>query len=268
MPRDSEGIWLVARRAGRIVGTCYGELAPGKAAAMFPPALSDGEPVCTGRRLLRALEGKLIGIRAQIDFFHALATSDQCEDAEVLKAAGFEPLGTTLHMTCSTEIPTAAGLTRLDFAVFNGSPSSWARLESVFDETCTKTLDFPELNLIDYGNRSLSGYREAGVFQPELWQIAKLDGEDVGCVLVNALDEPGICQLVYCGLTPAARNRGLGTELAARARQLAATHGAKQLVVSVDQRNRSAIAAYRRAGFCLTDQQTLFVKRRTNPASD
>lgn len=264
--QTSNAIWLVGRRNNQIVGTCRGELAPGQTAAVFPPTLADSEPPKTGRSLLTALEEKLSSEGAPVRFLHALTDSDRCVDPEVLKAAGFKALGEILHMTCRAETIGQSEESRLEFEAFVDNPTSWRRLANVFEQTCQGTRDFPELNCLQSTFQTLDGYRDVGRFHPELWQFAKLEGNDVGCLLLNELQQPDICQVVYCGLVPGVRLRRLGKELARRCNLIAGTYGAKRVVLSVDKRNHAAIRAYEVAGFSVTDQQMLFFKDITKGA--
>ena len=256
----AKAIWLVARRGSQVVGTCRGELASSQTAALFPPTLQKQESWTTGRLLLEILEEKLTREGSPIRLLQALTTSAQDVDAEVLKAAGFTALGGVVHMTCRSDIPALPGKPCLELEPFVDSPTNWNRLERVYEQTCVGTRDFPELDLLS-GIELLKGYQSVGHFREELWQFAKLDGHDIGCLLVNELNEPEVCQLVYCGLIPAVRSRGLGKELANLGERLAARQGAKQLVLSVDKRNSPAIAAYQAAGFFIADQRFLFVKQ-------
>lgn len=262
-PQTSNAIWLVGRRDDQVVGTCRGELAPGQTAAVFAPTLAESEPPTTGRILLEVLEEKLSSEGAPVRFLHALTDSDQYVDGEVLKAAGFQELGEILHMNCRAETFRQSEESRMEFESFVDAPTSWSRLANVFEQTYRGTHDFPELNCLQTAAKSLEGYRDVGRFHPELWQFAKLEKNDVGCLLLNELHEPDVWQLVYCGLISSVRGRGLGKELAKRGRQLVGVHGAKQVVLSVDRRNQAAIRAYEVAGFCVTDQQVLFVKHKT-----
>jgi ribosomal protein S18 acetylase RimI-like enzyme len=264
--QTSNAIWLVGRRDSQVVGTCRGELAPGQTAAVFPPTLAESELPTTGRILLNALEEKLSGKGEPVRFLHALTGLDQYVEREVLKAAGFQALGEVLHMTCRVETIGRSEESRLEFEAFVDNPTSWNRLANVFEQTCQGTSDFPELNCLQSATQSLDGYRDVGRFHPELWQFVKLEGNDVGCLLLNELDQPDVCQVVYCGLIPSVRLCGLGKELARRCKQIAGTHSAKRVVLSVDKRNHAAIRAYESAGFRVTDQQMLFFKDITKEA--
>ena len=59
----------------------------------------------------------------------------------------------------------------------------------------------------------LSGYRTTGVFDPQRWLLVRQDGEDVGCLLLADHPTSSQWELVYMGLVPEVRGRGLGIEL-------------------------------------------------------
>lgn len=113
--------------------------------------------------------------------------------------------------------------------------------------TYADTLDCPGL----YGLRdpmdTLHGHLAAGTPIPELWCIVHVDGRDAGVLFVA--DQQNVCDLVYVGLLPFARGRGIGRLLMQTlVHQLDATQR-NRIRLSVDQSNTPALALYASLGF-------------------
>lgn len=272
-------LWLTAKRRGQIVGTCWGESAPGRTATVFPPTLARLEPFTTGRVLLQSVADHF-RTRHGVRLVYVLLPPERSSQEFLLESAGFQRLGTTLHMVgpaanpredgriftasemdcpCDRSIPSDRE-SLLEFEPCDASTEGMSRLARTFAQTCDQTLDFPELHRWLDAEQSLDGYRQVGHFRPDLWHIIRLGGNDVGCLLLNELDEPGAVQLTYLGLIPAVRGVGRCRDAVRFGRMLAGQRGARHLMLTVDQRNTPAVNCYRAAGFAVRDRHTLFAK--------
>ena len=63
--------------------------------------------------------------------------------------------------------------------------------------------------------------KASGEFRPELWQIARHEDDDVGCLLVNLHPDVKHAEIVYLAVVPEVRGRGWGLELTRHAQWLA-----------------------------------------------
>ena len=106
----------------------------------------------------------------------------------------------------------------------------------------------------------LDGYRPNGPFDPARWLIVQADGADVGCLLLA--DQPRFDQweLMYIGVVPEARGRGLGLAMVRHAQWMAAQAGRQRLVLAVAADNHPAIAMYAAAGFITWDIRSIFLR--------
>jgi len=90
-------------------------------------------------------------------------------------------------------------------------------------------------------------HKATGTFRPSAWHLAIADRNPVGIVLVNSLGGRG--ELVYLGVAPEARGKGLGRTLLARAIADTARMGLPVLGLAVDVENEPAMRLYAGAGF-------------------
>ncbi|MCC7082842.1 MAG: GNAT family N-acetyltransferase [Burkholderiales bacterium] len=81
------------------------------------------------------------------------------------------------------------------------------------------------------------------------WELATLNGQPVGFSSCLLTTEPGELKLDKLYVDPARQATGIGSQLLQSVRARARNLGCRRLVLAVNKRNASAIAAYRRWGF-------------------
>jgi ribosomal protein S18 acetylase RimI-like enzyme len=114
--------------------------------------------------------------------------------------------------------------------------------------TYERSLDCPGLNGLRDIEDVLAGHKASGEFDPRLWG-ALCEGDRPLGVLLLARAAPGeTMELVYLGLSPAARGRGLGDVMMRQALAATAADGAARLSLAVDSENAPALKLYYRHG--------------------
>ena len=83
---------------------------------------------------------------------------------------------------------------------------------SVLQATYAGSLDMPELEGARALDDILESHRAAGRFVAERWQLGRVIGEPEAAAVLLLAEVPGrnVWEVIYLGLTPAARGRGLG----------------------------------------------------------
>lgn len=93
------------------------------------------------------------------------------------------------------------------------------------------------------------------------WRIAETsDGSLVGFAIPSAT--PHSRNVGYLGVLPELRGRGYVDDLLAEITQVHAADGADRITATTDVPNRPMAAAFRRAGYRMTEQHTVFGPRR------
>lgn len=141
------------------------------------------------------------------------------------------------------------------------------------ERTYEGTLDCPELCGLRSTTDVLDSHKSVGEFDPALWWIVMHDDQPAGCSLLNVNPPLQAAELVYFGLSPAIRGKGLASPLlrlsmAAACRSKRAT--IKSVLCAVDLRNTPALRLYKRAGFEQTQVRIplirqLGAKNKKNP---
>lgn len=136
-------------------------------------------------------------------------------------------------------------------------------LIAALDDTYIDTLDCPELCGLRASRDVLASHRAVGQHDERLWWIVFREQAAHGCVLMNPTRESDAVELVYLGLGPRLRGKGLGRRLMEMAlsqvwaitRPQAARAGLAHasltggVTCAVDTRNAPALALYDRLGF-------------------
>ena len=137
-------------------------------------------------------------------------------------------------------------------------PSLEAEFRAVLQATYVGSLDMPELEGARELDDIIESHRAAGRFDAERWRLGNIRGRpDAASVLLLA-EVPGrdVWEVVYLGLTPAARGQGLGRVVLAHALELAGSH-VSRLELAVDCRNTPATRLYHAAGFAVRDRRAV-----------
>src|SRR5690606_15135527 len=128
-------------------------------------------------------------------------------------------------------------------------PADRPLLLAALERTYQNTLDCPELCGLRETADVLDSHRSTGVFDPRRWWIVLLNGEPHGCALFSHCPDHNSVELVYLGLSPALRSRGLGTRVLSHGLSSLRGIAAEKVTCAVDLRNTPAQRLYARFGF-------------------
>lgn len=256
---DLSGLWVARRgEGGRIVGALLTQALPGRATAVWTPratAVWDRAEVAAA--LVRgALEGlREDGVAIAQAVLHA---EDDPRGAADLGRGGMPHVTDLVYLRRATSAPPSSRTApmRLDW---RGADEVGERaLCEALEATYAGSLDMPEIEGTRSIDEVLEGHRGAPGHRPALWRLGTLAGEPgaAAVLLLAAPPDRDAWEVIYLGLTPAARGRGLGAEAVAHAVELARPH-AGAIELAVDARNAPAAKLYRAAGFAPFDRRAV-----------
>jgi GNAT superfamily N-acetyltransferase len=133
-----------------------------------------------------------------------------------------------------------------------------SEFRTLLQATYVSSLDMPELEGVRSLDDIIAGHRFAGRFEPDRWRLGQVPGEPDAAVilLLSEVPDRDVWEIVYLGLTVAARGRGLGLAAIAHALELARPH-VSRLELAVDVRNLPAFRLYESAGFVSFDRRSV-----------
>jgi ribosomal protein S18 acetylase RimI-like enzyme len=247
---------LEAHTGETTIGAALAVLQAGRTALIYQPQLLPGIEEAIREKLNQQLTALLQQHR--IALAQEVLPLDAAADIERARAAGYRlEIQLVYLMAEQRRFPAAVPISELSWEAFH--PSQTNRLIEVLDRTFIGTRDCAELNGVRSTTDAIAGYQASGQFQPEYWQFARHQNQDVGCVLVNRHDDQ-TAELVYLGLVPEARGNGWSRELVQQALWQARQAGCAVLSLAVDARNLPALKAYERAGFERFDSRCVLLR--------
>ncbi len=259
-----ENLWGCFAGNGRIEAAVLVTPGHGRTAMLTLSPLRGSAEERAGSATVRAALDSAEALGAAI--VQALLEPRHTAEAECVLRAGMRSLAALNYMERSSSKPlrptTAAAPALPPGAVivpYLDTADGRRELSSLLEATYEDTLDCPGLAGLRSAEDILEGHRRGGRFDPSLWSILRLDGRPAGAVLLNPAPHAGGCELVYLGLVPSARGRGLGRALLERAIDGSASRGDRAIMLAVDEENAPAQRLYKGAGFRRTARRLAFV---------
>ena len=127
-------------------------------------------------------------------------------------------------------------------------PERHARFARTINATYTDSMDCPALNGLRDIEDIIAGHKAVGHFDPACWLLLSQGDEPLGISLLNRSPHSEAMELVYFGLVPLARGKGLAELLMQHTLHTAVAANARQLTLAVDARNTPALNLYHRHG--------------------
>ena len=168
----------------------------------------------------------------------------------VLEEAGFSRLTELVYMSL---LPNCDDGKIVEPRAGNGSWITYSnQTEPLFCEAIERSyvasMDCPEIAKMRTAQQSLMSHRAVGIFDPAKWFVLREGDRPLGVLLLNRVRNERAMEVVYMGVSQAARGKGVGDLLMQRALSLSARESTS-LILAVDSRNDPAKQLYARWGF-------------------
>jgi len=142
-----------------------------------------------------------------------------------------------------------------------GEESAWTRgVSQALVASYEGTQDCPELCGLRETADVLASHRSTGVWDPASWWLVLDRGVPRGVALFAHCPEVRSVELVYIGLGPSLRGRGIGRRLLELGLARACTLDADEMTCAVDRRNAPAMRLYETMGFAPFAQRVALVR--------
>jgi ribosomal protein S18 acetylase RimI-like enzyme len=274
-----DAMWGRLDDRGRIGWTVLASPGHGRTATLFAtPARSAGDLAPLAGLVAATLQGVA---SLGVDLAQSLVEPAETRQRALFEAGGMERLAELSYLerptprgrtSTPTEWPSDIAVERWDAGPDptggsagsgqRGTAASRAELIETLERSYVGTLDCPALAGLRRGEDVLDGHLNSGIFEPTLWTILRFRsgphaGRTAGVCLFNSsppqsaagANAGGSLELVYFGLVPEARGRGLGRLLLRHGLDGLRGRGESAVMLAVDDRNAPAHALYREAGF-------------------
>jgi mycothiol synthase len=182
------------------------------------------------------------------------------ERIEVCKSGGFSSLTELVYLLLPIDPANEPPAGRANVTWETYTPQNQHIFKTVIAQSYQQSLDCPELEGIRDMEDILLGHQSAGEFDPKGWFLLKYQDNPAGVVLLARQRQAEAMELVYMGIVPQYRSRGLGGELLNKAIRWSRHCGARCLMLAVDSRNTPAYQLYARHGFCTLFRRAVLIR--------
>jgi GNAT superfamily N-acetyltransferase len=244
----------------RVAGMCLWVPAPGRTAMLFGPSQSEHPE--TASATAAAVAAALEDARAHgVLLVQALLEPADAAGKTVFAAAGLTHLATLTYMERKPPLQPPEFSLPHDVQLEPYCAATHALFCDAILASYEHTLDCPALSGIRSIEDIIAGHKAVGPFDPQLWCVIRVNGTPAGCLLLAEVPARRALELVYLGLSPAMRGRGLGRLMMRRVLAIAARRHFDVATLAVDANNVPAVRLYRRAGYASVGQRVALIKR-------
>lgn len=182
-------------------------------------------------------------------FVQVLLELEAVDEVDLVRRAGFVLVAELIYMRM--DLPPVGESTSwgAEVSCRNGLEFSPEVLVQLIPATYRDSLDCPVLAGVRTMEDVIEGHKASGIYNPAHWWVFYWQGVPAGCILVN--DDPVVraADVVYAGVHPDYRRRGLASLMLAHGAREAHRTGKKALTLAVDAANEPALRLYLNRGF-------------------
>jgi GNAT superfamily N-acetyltransferase len=242
---DVNQIWIAEER-GRVLWALLPITSPGRTMLMFTPGRI---PSYTTPQVACVLLDHVCAHSRDQGMHLAQFLLDPADSSvrQLYVDCGFEVLAELiyLHRPLNGEVQSALPQ---GFEISNYSTLTHPQFAAAILRSYEGSLDCPNLNGRRQIEDVIEGHKATGTFDPNLWHLITESGDPRGVLILSAAAHTESLELVYLGLVPEARHRGLGDALMRIALGSGERAQKSELSLAVDSHNAPALRLYYRHG--------------------
>lgn len=261
---DLRNMWASVSAGGRVRQVCLAAPGAGRTATFFTSlARTDAEVEEQSAVIARAAAAAGEGLG------QTLLDPTETVAARAYLGAGFMRLARLAYLSralpASTHAPEADAEDWGAGVAVRAHDGDEAPLLRALERSYIDTMDCPALCRLRTPEDVLASHRATGVYDPSMWWVVRDAEGPEGAMLLSAVPATGHVELVYLGLGPRLRGRGLASRLLsfgmARAGARAEALGVREITCAVDLENAPALRLYERQGFRRIAEREALVRR-------
>ena len=253
---------LLAEEHGQPVGAALTMLQSDSVTLVWPPTIS-----CQTSDVAAVENGLMTRICQVMDasetkLGQSLIAPEDAAEADLLQQHGFEHAADMFFLArpLANDEPWEDWTEQdLDHELFTEATAD--RFAATIERTYEGSLDCPVLNGFRSGAEAMASHRLSGCFDPAGWRLYRMGDQVVGLLLMNEHPEQDAIELVYFGIVPEFRGRGLGRRLLRDGLQAASYTGCAVIFLAVDCGNTYANTLYDEQGFAELARRKVMVRR-------
>jgi mycothiol synthase len=242
---DLTAIW-VAESGGRLIWAALPVTSPGKTLLLL-----DWAPIS---ETLRPVAAQLVGhichyfSQRDVHLAQVLIEPQHTPTQRFFAELGFTRIAELIYLQGQVSRSAKAPVLPQAMRFLSYGPQTHGLFADAILHSYRDSLDCPALSGLRDIEDIIAGHRSTGQHDPALWQLLMEDQQPLGVVLLSRIPATDGMELVYLGLRPEARGRGLGDALIQQAMHTILTRGRHNLSLAVDSKNVPALNLYHRHG--------------------
>ncbi|HSH93746.1 MAG TPA: GNAT family N-acetyltransferase, partial [Roseimicrobium sp.] len=202
------------------------------------------EQVCAGRVINETCAAFA---RRDIHLAQVLLEPGNYPARKLFNNCGFSDLAELLYLQATVRnVPNPSMPVGLTWETY--SPAMHAKFVQTIQTSYEDSLDCPALTGLRSMEDVIASHKASGDFDPEHWFLLCDKGTPVAALLLAKAPRTDAMELVYLGLTPPARGRGLGALVLRKALRVTQDLDVSRLSLAVDAANVPALKLYYRHG--------------------
>lgn len=186
-----------------------------------------------------------------VDVLQALVDPAHRHTAALLELGGLRTIGTLAYLErpLSAPVPARTGPDAPGIRIAPWDRADRTVLEQLLEASYIDTRDCPGLAQMRRTCDILDGHMATGEHDPSMWWIMSDTDGPCGLALLSPVPSADCVEVVYFGLAPRVRGRGLSRALLAHAVGALAGRRERSLALACDEGNVAALRLYRSFGF-------------------
>jgi mycothiol synthase len=247
------GELTIAESGGAMLWAILPIHSAGRTTLLFAPNdPPNGKNTRAATMLLESICGRLS--QRDVQLAQALLDPNDAQTRQLFDSSGFERMAELIYLHGAVRKAPPLGPLPDEFSMLNYSEQSHPVFAAAILDSYRESLDCPRLNGIRSIEDIIAGHKASGEFDPNHWYVllerepSGVTRKPRGVLILTRLARGQAAELVYLGLSPTARGRGLGDWLMRRALLTTMEMGAARLSLAVDSTNAPALKLYYRFG--------------------
>lgn len=239
-------IW-VAQAGKRLIWSVLPMVSPGRTVLLFgaPAAFAGGRTAAVWETLDRVCADYTA---RGVQLVQTLLDPADEVTISVYLERGFQWMAELIYMQRAIRRATAPPPLPESFQLHAYSPHMHEAFAAAISASYEQSLDCPPLNGRRDMNDVIAGHQAAGEFDPADWLLLTHRDDPVAVLLLTRTSHGDGMELVYLGLSPHVRGRGLGDYLMRVAEARVVERKLQRLTLAVDSQNAPALRLYHRHG--------------------
>jgi ribosomal protein S18 acetylase RimI-like enzyme len=198
-----------------------------------------------------ASAARMRAMSLDVDVVQALVDPIHRHTVALMEFGGLRTIGTLAYLERPLSAPLPGGISSGAHGthVTPWDPQERALLERLLEESYIDTRDCPGLAQMRLTSDILDGHIATGEHDPAMWWIMRDGQGPCGIALLSPVPSAQCVEVVYFGLSPRVRGRGLSRVLLAHSIDALVGRSERTVALACDEGNGAALRLYRSFGF-------------------